>query len=81
MTGYQRKSLRLFHDRKAAVRFTLEVDFLGDGTWHTYETIAVGPGRTVVHVFPEDYSAHWIRLTADADCKATAWFRYGPTEG
>ena len=76
MTGYARKTVRLSHDAKADVHFTIEVDFLGDGTWHTYETVTVPVGKTVTHAFPAGFSALWVRAKTDADGKATAWFRY-----
>jgi hypothetical protein len=76
MTGYDRKTVRLSHDRPADVRFTIEVDFLADGTWHPYETVTVPAGKTVTHAFPAGFAAHWVRVKADADCKATAWFVY-----
>jgi hypothetical protein len=76
MTGYDRKTVRLSHDRPADVRMTVEVDFLADGTWHAYETVTVPAGKTVEHAFPAGFSAHWVRLKADADCRATAWFVY-----
>jgi hypothetical protein len=76
MLGYDQKTVSLSHDRQSDVRFTIEVDFLGDGTWHAYKTVAVSSGQTAVHMFPEGYSAHWVRVRADADCSATAWFIY-----
>jgi len=39
MAGYDHKTISLSHQSEQPVRFTLEVDFLGDGTWHTYRTI------------------------------------------
>ena len=33
MTGYDHKTVRLSHDRPQPVRFTIEVDFLANGTW------------------------------------------------
>jgi hypothetical protein len=76
MTGYDRKKLELTHDAGTEVTFTVEVDFVGDGTWHEYTRIAVPPGPTQVHQFADGYSAHWARLTADRDCRATARFVY-----
>jgi hypothetical protein len=76
MTGYDRKTVRLSHDRPADVRFTIEVDFLADGTWHAYETVTVPAGKTVTHAFPAGFAAHWVRVKADAECTATAWFVY-----
>jgi len=48
----------------------------GSGDWHVYETIRVPPAGYRPHVFPDGFSAHWVRVTASADCTATAWFTY-----
>jgi hypothetical protein len=81
MTGYDRKTVQFAHDRPTTVRFTLEVDFLADGTWHIYRTFAVQAGQTLTHAFPREFSAHWVRVRADTNCHATAWFVYsaGPS--
>jgi len=76
MAGYDRKIVNLSHDQEREVRFTIEVDFLADGTWHAYDTITVPAGQTIVHSFPAGFSTHWVRLKCDADCKATARFSY-----
>ena len=34
------------------------------------------PGRTLCHVLRDGYGAHWLRVTADRDCTATATFMY-----
>jgi hypothetical protein len=28
------------------------------------------------HVFPPGFSAHWVRVTAESDCIATAYLHY-----
>jgi hypothetical protein len=76
MTGYDRKTVALSHDADADVSFTIEVRFTPTGRWHPYGTVSVPAGETVRHVFPDGYSAHWVRVTADKACKATAWFVY-----
>lgn len=76
MTGFDKKSLHLSHDAKTPVTFTLEVDFLGNGTWNTYARIEVPAGGYAPHVFPEGFSAHWFRLSADTACKASAQLHY-----
>ena len=76
MTGYENKKVQLSHDWPMAVQFTIEVDFLANGTWHAYQTVTVPAGQTVTHAFPDGFSAHWVRVKADSDCKATAWFVY-----
>lgn len=76
MTGFDKKCLHLTHDASQAVAITIEVDFLGDGTWQRYDVVEVGAKDYAHHEFPDAFSAHWVRLTAKADCAATAQFHY-----
>lgn len=73
MTGYDRKKVRLTADKP--VKITLEVDFDLTG-FHQYKTFTMLPGKTIEYVFPEGFSAHWIKSTVDGDCKATVTFIY-----
>lgn len=76
MTGFDKKVLHLYHDLERAVDFSVEVDCLGNQTWKTYAVLSVGGGEYVHHEFPEAFSAHWVRVTAEANCRATAYFTY-----
>ena len=76
MTGYAGKTVELYHDLPETVTFTIEVDFLGDGTWCKYGDFPVAPRQKLKYKFPEGYSAHWVRLKANKSCTATAWFLY-----
>ncbi len=76
MTGFDGKCLHLTHDADRAVRFAVEVDFMGHGQWAAYASFAVEPGQYVHHVFPAGFGAHWCRITPDADCTATAQLNY-----
>lgn len=76
MTGYDRKTLTLSHDAQQPVTFTVAVDFYADGRWHDHQRFTVEPGRPIVYAFPSGYAAHWMRVTADKDCTATAQLRY-----
>jgi len=76
MTGFEHKVLHLCHDADKAVAFTVEVDFLGTQAWQTYDTIHVPPRGYAHHEFPAGFAAHWVRVTADADCTATAYLHY-----
>ncbi|NLX97675.1 MAG: hypothetical protein GXY83_16020 [Rhodopirellula sp.] len=76
MTGFDRKRVELSHSSPQPVTVTIEVDFLRNGTWKTYQQITVAAGKTVAHEFPDGFSAHWVRVTADQPCVATAWFVY-----
>lgn len=80
MYGYDQKTLSLSHEHGSAVNITIEVDFLADYTWSTYQTFTVQPGETFVHTFPTGYHAHWVRVTSDTSTTASAQFNYGPVE-
>lgn len=74
MTGYDRKTLILNADRDT--KLTIEVDVDHQTGWHAVETVSVGKGEELTHVFPPGFSAHWVRLVSDRDCVATAQFVY-----
>ena len=76
MTGYDKKSLVLSHDLAESMRFTIEVDFTGNGTFYVYKSIEVLPGKTITYQFPSGYSARWVRLKTGKKCTATAQFDY-----
>ncbi len=76
MTGYDRKRVELSHLSLEPVAFRIEVDISGGGLWKTYNEISVEPGEVRVHEFPAGYAAHWVRLSTDRDCRATAHFIY-----
>ena len=75
MTNYDRKTIELSHGADGDVTITIEVDFDHHG-WHVYKKFAVPPGKTVSHVFPDGFEAHWVRVRADRACTATAWLKY-----
>jgi hypothetical protein len=76
MTGFDKKCLHLTHDASCAISFAVEVDFLGNGAWRTYDNITVPARGYVHHEFPDGFSAHWVRVTANYECRATAYFTY-----
>ncbi len=77
MTNFDRKSVELSHDAKEPVRCTLEVDFtVQRNAFRPFQTITVEPGKSAHFSFPDGFSAHWVRIKADRDCKATARFVY-----
>jgi hypothetical protein len=75
MTGYDKKKVELSHNANLDISFTIEVD-VDHTNWKTYQTISVPPGQTIIHEFPEGFSAHWVRLISDTNCLATAFFTY-----
>lgn len=75
MTGYDRKRLTLEVDGEEPVTVTLEINF-DHHQWHAYQTFQVAPGKKQEFAFPAGFQAHWARLTANKDCRATATFVY-----
>jgi hypothetical protein len=76
MTGFDKKTLHLKHRGDSSIDFLVEVDFLGNGSWSSYETVSVPANGYRHHVFPEGFSAHWVRVTASAACTGSAYFHY-----
>jgi hypothetical protein len=76
MTGFDRKVVHLKQESNDLVDFTLEVDFLGDGSWETYERFFLSGGSYKHHEFPAGFSAHWVRVRANKPCRATVTFIY-----
>ncbi len=72
MTGFDKKVLHVITDK--VIDLSIEVDFLGDGTWVPYQAITLG--SYAHHEFPSGFTAQWVRLTPSADCVATAEFMY-----
>ncbi|HKK18227.1 MAG TPA: hypothetical protein VJ952_06050, partial [Opitutales bacterium] len=72
MTAYDRKSLSLKTSEPAKI--TAEIDINGNGKWVTYRTFEVDGEAS--HIFPDAFSAYWIRFRSDRDCTATATLRY-----
>lgn len=73
---YDKRTVSIHHDNTALVNFTIEVNPMGHGPWMVYEKISVEPGKSWDHQFPDDFQTRWIRVIADKDCNATAWFVY-----
>ena len=78
MYGYDHKELTL--SATAATTITVEVDFLADNTWSTYQTFSLTAGQTLTHIFPAGFHAHWVRVKSSASTTATAQFTYGPAD-
>ncbi len=76
MTGYDRKRVTLSHQHTESVKFTIEVDVTGNGGWSRYGAFDVMAGKPLDHVFPDAFSAYWVRIVSDQDATATARFVY-----
>ena len=72
MTAYDRKSLTLTSSIPTTI--TAEIDITGNGDWVPYMTFEVKGHAN--HVFPDSFSAYWIRFRSDKDCQASATLVY-----
>lgn len=73
--GYDKKTLALSHDAAAPVTFAVELDTDHAG-FKTWKTFTVKPGEKFSYEFPAGFSAFWLRVKSDTECKATAQLEY-----
>jgi hypothetical protein len=52
----------------------VKIDFQGSGTWHRYKSVTVPVSGYAKLLFPDAFSAHWVRLAPQTDVTATASF-------
>jgi len=76
MTGFDKKCLHIRHNAGRTVQIVVEIDITGAGEWAPYTTLSVGADGYAAYVFPDGFSAHWLRLTSAHDCTATAQLFY-----
>lgn len=73
---YDQRILNISHKSNKPVKFTVEVDPIGDATWVKYAEFEVVPGDSFFHCFPDEFQARWIRFKTDRPCVATTWLEY-----
>lgn len=76
MTGFDTKCLYISHSADEAAEFHVEVDALGDGDFRFYNTVKVQPGERATFIFPDGFSAQWVRVKASRASRVTAHFVY-----
>ena len=74
LLGYRKIALTLEHDNHEAVRFTVDVDFAGDGSFAAWGAFEAPAGEETTFAFPAEFCAHWARVRPAADCRASATF-------
>lgn len=88
MTGFDKKTLHLrMYGDTDQVKVTVQVDFTGasvsgnkdslDEPWSDYQVFSLTRDKPYAfHVFPDGFSAHWVRAVSDTDATLTAYFHY-----
>jgi glycerophosphoryl diester phosphodiesterase len=75
--GYERRAAHLAHSGDTPVKFTIEVDRDGNGTWQPLRDVTVPPRGSSWVDFAAGGAGQWIRLRTDRDSPgATAFFQY-----
>jgi hypothetical protein len=76
-SGYAARSLSLAHAARQPVRFTIEVDRAGDGSWTKLRDVEADADRLTVLTFGAEERGAWIRLVPQADAADVyACFQY-----
>jgi hypothetical protein len=73
---YDNRHLKLFHKSDIIITFTAEVDPTGDGDWTKYMDFKVAPRNTFTYSFPKEFTARWIRFSANEATNATVLLEY-----
>lgn len=76
MTGFDKKTLHLNNDGTSEVTFRVEIDHQGSGDFDVYKHISVPAGGYEAFVFPNGFSAHWVRIKVNRASVVTANFVY-----
>lgn len=74
MTAYDRKKVTVSSSEAASI--TLEVDVDGTGVWIPCKNFSIEAGGEEEFIFPEGFSAYWVRAISDVNTVATATFVY-----
>jgi hypothetical protein len=77
MNGFDKKVVHFTHSSDREIDYKIEVDLTGNNKWLTYKTIRVPAKGYEFHVFPDGYSAQWVRVTPLQDAEnVTVQFVY-----
>jgi hypothetical protein len=74
VAGYRHRCLHLTNRGESRVGFTLEADARGEERWKSVRRVEVPAQGTLAVPLPEAMKAQWLRVKADRDCVATAFF-------
>jgi hypothetical protein len=73
---YDQKTLKITHDSKDSVMFSIEFEPIGHGPWMTWKEVIVKPGEDFTLEFPKGLESRWIRFRSHQACKVTTWLTY-----
>jgi hypothetical protein len=71
MNGFDKKMVHFTCEAGAPALFDIEVDVLGNNQWQVYQTVSTSAAGYGYHVFPDGYSAKWVRIKSRQQVKNT----------
>jgi len=71
-SGYEMRALHLTNSEASPLKFTLEVDATGKGTWSKLRDLEVPAGGYLFHSFEPADLGTWIRLTPSTSAQAVS---------
>ncbi|MCK5105434.1 MAG: hypothetical protein KAR17_21570, partial [Cyclobacteriaceae bacterium] len=74
--GWPKRIAWISNHGKSEVKFTFEVDKIGDGNWTVLRSDVVKPGQSARIQFSDSESGEWVRVFANNSTKATVQFTY-----
>ena len=75
--GYAARSLTLAHGASAPVRFAVEIDRDGNGTWTALREVEAAPAKLTMVQFDAAERGAWVRLVPQTDATDVyAYFQY-----
>jgi hypothetical protein len=77
MSGFDKKTLHLKNSGNEDMEIAVETDFIGNEQWNHFKTIKLKAGEYKYYIFPDGYSAQWVRLKVNkGNSVLTAQFVY-----
>ena len=77
MSGFDKKTLHLKNSGNEDMEIAVETDFIGNEQWNHFKTIKLKAGEYKYYIFPDGYSAQWVRLKViKGNSALTAQFVY-----
>ncbi len=74
--GFDCKTLHLKNYENRSMSVDIEVDFSGDGEWSNYTRVDLEQNGYVQYIFPEGFSAQWVRLRMNTPGKSVVTARF-----
>ncbi|MCK5210293.1 MAG: hypothetical protein KAQ79_19795, partial [Cyclobacteriaceae bacterium] len=74
--GWPKRIAWISNHGKSEVKFTFEVDKIGDGNWTVLRSDVVKQGQSARIQFSDSESGEWVRVCANNSTKATVQFTY-----